>query len=111
MLLIKLVHYLVNRLLLLRNKRLHNLCTYYFESRQANRNYDRIIDILCSDRLKQTLPHECLNYVIDKDVELTTTIDNCHLNDNFSIHHKNYNHLSISKHRFRPSYDTRNTFM
>ena len=89
--------------------RLRNLCTYYFESRQANRNYDRVIDILCADRLKQTLTRECLNYVIDKDVEA----DNCHRRiaehaDNFSILHKNYNHLSISKDRFRPSYDTRN---
>ena len=89
--------------------RLRNLCTYYFESRQANRNYYRVIDILCADRLKQTLPRECLNYVIDKDVEA----DNCHRRiaehaDNFNILHKNYNHLSINKDRFRPSYDTRN---
>ena len=44
--------------------RLHNLLLYYIRSRQAEGNYERLVNILVSDRLKECLSAPVLNYVM-----------------------------------------------
>ena len=44
--------------------RLRNLLSYYLSSRGVNEDFDRLCDLLVSDRLKSTLPYGPLNYVL-----------------------------------------------
>ena len=43
---------------------LHNLLLYYIRSRQAEGDYERLINILVSDRLKECLSAPARNYVL-----------------------------------------------
>ena len=45
--------------------RLHNLLLYYIRSRQAEGNYERLVNILVSDRLKECLSAPALNDVMN----------------------------------------------
>ena len=45
--------------------RLHNQWLYYIRSRQAEGNYERLVNILVSDRLKECLSASALNYVMN----------------------------------------------
>ena len=45
--------------------RLHNLLLYYIRSRQAEGDYERLVNILISDRLKECPSAPALNYVMN----------------------------------------------
>ena len=45
--------------------RLHNLLLYYIQSRQAEGDYERLVNILVSDRLKECLSAPALNYMMN----------------------------------------------
>ena len=46
--------------------RLKNLLNYYVKSRQVNDDYERLLDLLISDKLKESLPPGPLQFVLSK---------------------------------------------
>src|SRR6218665_4010871 len=47
--------------------RLKNLLNYYVKSRQVNDDYERLFDLLISDKLKESLPPGPLQFVLSKE--------------------------------------------
>src|SRR6218665_2404513 len=47
--------------------RLKNLLNYYMKSRQVNDDYERLFDLLISDKLKESLPPGPLQFVLSKE--------------------------------------------
>ena len=45
--------------------RMHNLLFYYIRSRQAEGDYERLVNILVSERLRECLSEHALNYVMN----------------------------------------------
>ena len=44
---------------------LHNPLLYYIRSRQAEGDYERLVNIMVSDRLKECLSSPALNYMMN----------------------------------------------
>jgi hypothetical protein len=44
--------------------RLKNLIDYYLNSRQVNRDYEKVVSLLVADRLKSVLPSDVLKHVL-----------------------------------------------
>src|SRR5688572_12903220 len=62
--------------------RLHNTMTYYLRSRQVKKDFDKLVSLLCADRLKEMIPKGCLDFILaqEKDSwlshsELANSID------------------------------------
>ena len=47
--------------------RLKNLLNYYVKSRQVNDDYERLFDLLISDKLKESLPPGPLQFILSKE--------------------------------------------
>jgi hypothetical protein len=64
--------------------KLANALTFYLRSHKINGSYERLFDLICSDRLKDYIPKSCLDFVLLQEnggrlrpAELSAVIDTC----------------------------------
>ena len=62
--------------------KLHNALTYYLKSRDITDSFDKLVSLICADRMKELIPKRCLDYILaqEKDSwlehdELANSID------------------------------------
>jgi len=44
--------------------KLRNAFIYYLRSRKIDSDFDKLVSLLCADRLKELIPKECLNFIL-----------------------------------------------
>ena len=44
--------------------KLHNALLYYLKSRDITDDFDKLVSLICADRLKELIPRSCLDYVL-----------------------------------------------
>src|SRR6218665_179527 len=49
--------------------RLYSTLDYYLQSRNIEKNYENLVHLLCSDKLKEQLPREALHFILSQEKE------------------------------------------